>query len=177
MIVKVCNQGNEQNDTFHSVSIIKRSSLSPFNHLTADAAIQTIITNLPDSSDVLNADLLPENASVNASTTPDANGKAYNVSSNFTITPLDKNLQNLLEVYNNQEVILLLNKHNRTFLYGTYTSPLLLTYNELHSNQAQGLKGYTINIRGKCLGISKQFEVLEFDIFNRGLAFDLAGSL
>ena len=177
MIYQLCNIGNEQTDTFYKLSIIKKSSLTTFNHLTADATIQSIITNLAESSDAINTELLPENLALNATTISNDDGKAYDFNSSFTLTPLDKNLQDLLDIYNNEEVILLLKTHSSTFLYGTTTSPLLFTYNELHSNQAQGLKGYTVNLKGKCLGTSKQFEVLEFDIFNRGLAFDLAGSL
>lgn len=177
MIYNLCNQGNEQNDTFHSISVIKKSSLALFNHLTADATIQSIITSLAESSEAIILDLLPENVSLTATTGKDDNGKFYNVNNGFTLTPLDKNLQTLLEQYNNQEVVVLLKKNTSTFLYGTTTSPLLFTYNELHDSTAQGLKGYSISLRGKCLGASKQFEVLEFDIFNRGLAFDLAGSL
>ena len=177
MIYNLCNQGNEQNNTFANLSIIKKSSLAAFNHLASDTTVQTIITNIADSSDVINTDLLPENISVSYTTLVDDNGKSYRLSTSFIITPLDKNLQDLLEQYNNQQVILLLKKHNATFLYGTPTSPLLLTYSEQHSNQAQGLKGYAVRISGECLGASKQFEEIEFDIFNRGLAFELAGSL
>lgn len=177
MIYQLCNIGNEQNDTFHKLSIIKKSSLALFNHLASDATIESIITNLADSSEVLNTDVLPENLSHSATSGSDANGKFYNFNSSFVLTPLNKYLQNLLEGYNNEEVILLLKTHTSTFLYGTTLSPLLFRYNEQHSSEAQGLKGYSISISGKCLGASKQFETLEFNIFNRGLAFNLAGSL
>lgn len=177
MIYQLCNRDHEQNDTFYQVSVIKKSSLADFNHLTSDATIQSIITSLADSSEVIITDLLPENENISCTTRTNDNGKQYAVRAGFTLTPLDKNLQALLEQYNNQEVIVLLKKHNSTFLYGTTLSPLVFTYNELHSNTAQGLKGYSINISGTCLGASKQFEVLEFDIFSRGLAFELAGSL
>jgi hypothetical protein len=177
MIYELCNIGHEQNDTFYRLSIIKKSSLAAFNHLTADATVLQIITDLSASSDAINLDLLPENLSHNASTITNDNGKEYSVSSSFVLTPLDKNLQTLLELYNNEEVVYLLKTHSSTFVYGTTLSPLVFTYNELHSNQAQGLKGYTVNLRGRCLGTSKQFEFTEFDIFDRGLAFELAGSL
>lgn len=177
MIYQLCNQGNEQNDSFYSVSIIKKSSLPRFNHLTSDATIESIFTAIADSSDVIITDLLPENLTLSATTTTSNHDKTYSVNSSFVITPLDKNLQTLLEGYNNEEVVLLLKQHNSTFLYGTYTSPLILTYNELHSTKAEELKGYTVNIAGRCLGTSKQFETLEFNIFSRGLAFELAGSL
>lgn len=177
MIYQLCNIGNEQNATFYRLSVILKSSLSAFNHLTPDTEIKDIITNLSDASNAINADLLPENLSHSASTITNEDGREYSVNSSFVITPLDKNLQDLLEDYNDQEVVLLLKTPNSTFVYGTTLSPLIATYSELHSNQAQGLKGYRINISGRCLGPSKQFEFTEFNIFNRGLAFTLAGSL
>lgn len=177
MIYQLCNQGNEQNDTFYSISIVKKSSLPRFNHLTSDTTIETIFTSIADSSDVIITDLLPENLTLSATTRTSNHDKTYSINSSFVLTPLDKNIQTLLEEYNNEEVVVLLKQHNTTFIYGTYTSPLVLTYNEKHGNKAQDLKGYTVFIKGTCLGASKQFETIEFDIFSRGLAFELAGSL
>lgn len=177
MIYNLCNIGNEQNATFNRASIIKKTSVPAFNHLASDATIQQHITNISVNSDAINLDLLPENLSHNQNTRTSADGTTYNVSARTILTPLDKNLQQLLEGYNNQEVLLLLEKPGVSFLYGTPTSPLIFTYNEQHNNTAQGLKGYGINISGECLGASKQFETIVFDIFDRGLAFQLAGSL
>jgi hypothetical protein len=177
MIHQLCNLNNEQTDTFNRLSVIKKNSLPLFNHLTSDAALQSIIASLADDSDVINTDLLPENISVSHTTRTDGSGKSYRTSISFVLTPLDKNLQDLLSAYNNEEVVVLLKRYKGTFLYGTTLSPLVLTYNELHSSRAANLKGYTVRLQGNTLGSSKQFENFEFDLFNRGLAFELAGSL
>lgn len=177
MINQLCNIGNEQTETFYKLSIIQTKTLTSFNYLTKDATIESIISTLPDVTDVINVDLLPENLSLSYTSRVGDYDQQFNAAASFILTPLDKNLNTLLKSYNNREVILLLYNHKATYLYGTTQTPLVFTYNEQHSSSAQGLKGYAIDIRGEGIGASKQFSEVEFEIFNRGLAFQLQGSL
>lgn len=177
MIYQLCNYNHEQIDTFYKVALIKKSSLSEFTSLSADDAITTIITNLPDTADAIITELLPENLKLSASNRITNEGAAFNISASFVLTPQDRNLQNLLELYNNQEVVMVLDKRLSTHIYGTSLQPLLLQYGELHSSKAQGLKGYTISLQGATNGATKILEGVSLNIFNRGLAFQLAGSL
>lgn len=177
MIYQLCNHNNEQIDTFFKVAVIKKEALSNFTHLDSDETIETIITSLPDSADVFIIDLLPENLRLTSNTKINASGKNYPVKAGFVVTPQDKNLQQLLETYNNQEVVLLLDQHTATYIYGTPLQPLLFKYSELHSSKASGLKGYSIDIDGDSYGAVKLLENIELNIFSRGLAFELAGSL
>ena len=177
MIHQLCNLNNEISAAFNQAVVIKLTSLTSFNHLTDDQSIQDIISNIPESSEAIVFDFLPENKTLNYITRNSAAGRSYRLTSSFVVTPLDKNLQSLLERYNNELVVLLVKKQDSTFLYGTTTSPLLFLYNEKHSNKDATLKGYTVKISGDCLGASKQFENIDLNIFNRGLAFELAGPL
>lgn len=177
MIYEICNQNHEQIETFSKLSFIKKSSLTPFHFLTPDATVQEIVTNLPDSASALIFNLLPENLSVSYNTRVSDNGKQYPFRSRFLLTPQDKNLQGLLEQYNNEEGIVLIEKPDATHIYGTPQTPVVLTYSEAHANTGQGVKGYDVSISGDCLGSSVILENVSINIFTRGLAFELAGSL
>ena len=177
MIYELCNHNHEQIDTFYKAAIIQKSALANFTHLSSITTIQEIITNIPSSSNALIFDLLPESLSLNATSKTAVTGETYKVSSNMVITPQDANLQALLEGYNNQEIVLVLDKQEATFIYGTTHQPLLFLYDEKHSNKAEGLKGYTIKLSGEVYGAPKILESVELNIFDRGLAFELASPL
>lgn len=177
MIYQICNQNHEQIETFSKISFIKKSSLSSFNYLSLDDNVKTIVSNLPDTASAIIFNLLPENISLSYNTKVTESGKEYAFSARFTVTPQDKNLQGLLESYNNEEGIVLVEKPDATHIYGSTLSPVLFTYNELHSNSGSGLKGYGVVISGTCLGSSRILEDVVINIFNRGLAFQLAGTI
>lgn len=178
MIQELCNIGNEHIiDTFYKVSIFEASQLPAFNHLTNDAAVKSILDTIPDNYQVLLTDLLPENISVRNPSKITASGSTNQTTISFVVTPQDKNLQALLETYQNKEVVVLVSKRNTTHLYGTQAQPLLFSYSELNNNTPNGLKGYTINISGEGYGTTKLFENLTFTIYSRGLAFELAQEL
>lgn len=175
MIQELCNIGNEHHiDTFYKIAIIEKSHLPNFSYLTPDATIESYITNLPDTAQVLITDLLPKNISVSNPTKISTSGKLYAPSISFLITPLDKNLQTLLETFNNKEVVVLISKHTTSHLYGTQAQPLLFSYAPSHSNDPSRIKGYKISCKGSCFGADKHFENIEFNIYTRGLAFQLA---
>ncbi len=178
MIYDICNIANEHYlDTYHKVAIIQASQLPYFTHLTPNDTIEDYITNLPDSANVIITDLLPENIKVDGSTKVTASGRLYPVAVNYTQTPQDKALQELLETYNNQLVVVLVSKRAASFLYGTSAQPLLFTYDELNANNHAGIKGYNIKMDGEGYGPSKFFEEITFNIFSRGLAFQLAADI
>ena len=167
--------GNEHIiDTFYKVSIFEASQLPKFNHLTPDETIKTILDTIPDNYQVLLTDLLPENISVRNPSKITASGSSNQSSISFVVTPQDKNLQALLETYQNKEVVVLVLKRNTTHLYGTSDQPLLFKYNELNNPKPSGLKGYTIILNGEGYGSTKIFENFTFGIYERGLAFQLA---
>jgi hypothetical protein len=178
MIQELCNIGNEhQIDTFFKIAIFEVSQLPYFNNLTSDETIENIITNIPDTSQVLIAELLPKNIRVDAGSKITDQGVVYTPNIAFTLTPQDKNLQALLEKYQNKEVITLISKRQTSYLYGTKAQPLLFEYDPIHSNDPSVLKGYAIKMYGEVLGAEKLFENITFNIYSRGLAFTLAQEL
>jgi len=178
MIQEICNIGNEHLiDTFYKVSIFEATQLTKFNHLTADAVIQDILENVANDAQVLLADLLPNSISVSNPVKVKASGTTNNTSISFVLTPQDKNLQTLLNTYQNKEVVILISKRNTTHLYGTTAQPLLFTFSELNNARPDGLKGYSVSISGEGYGDVKLFEDIAFNIYNRGLAFQLAQQL
>jgi len=178
MIQQLCNIGHEHHiDTFFKIAVLETSLLPFFNHLTSDNSIENIITNIPDTSQVFIADLLPKNIRVNTTSRISSEGTLYKTTISFTLTPQDKNLQALLETYQNKEVLALVSKRNTSHLHGTKAQPMLFKYNPLNSNNPSVIKGYTITITGECYGAEKLYEDIVFNIYTRGLAFDLAQDL
>lgn len=177
MIYQICNINNEQVATFYKAAIIKKDDITYFNHLTSDDDIETLITNLPDTITAFITDLLPENIALPVKSQIDGSGIKWRVACNFTVTPQDKNLQSYLDTFNNTEVVLLLYKYGATYIYGNSLTPLLFSYDEQHDNSGDGSKGYVVGLNGDILGSTKILEEVELNIFTRGLAFTLAGSL
>lgn len=175
MIQELCNIGNEHLiDTFYKIAVFEASQLTPFNHLTPYDTIKTILETVPDDFQVLLTDLLPEDITVKNPPSISDNGVINKTSISFTLTPQDKNLQDLLETYINQEVVVLVSKRNTHHLYGTSSQPLLFSYQEINANKPNAIKGYDVNISGESYGTTKLFEDITFNIYNRGLAFTLA---
>lgn len=178
MIQELCNIGNEHLiDTFYKVAILEATQLEMFNHLTPDDTIQSILDTIPDSHQVLITDLLPDSISVSNPAKLSESGVTNTTSISFVVTPQDKNLQTLLNTYQNQEVVALVSKRGTSHLYGTQAQPLLFKFSELNNPKPNGLKGYTISISGTGYGDTKIFEAIEFTIYNKGLAFQLAEPL
>jgi len=178
MIQELCNIGNEHSiDTFYKIAIIEASQLQKFNHLTPYATIESIITNIADSYQVLITDLLPKNIQVANPSKINDSGVTYDVKISFVLTPQDKNLQALLETYINKEVIALVSKRNTSHLFGTTAQPLLFKYSAIHTNDPSTLKGYAVTLEGETNGPEKMFENIAFNIYTRGLAFQLAAEM
>ncbi|SDT15312.1 hypothetical protein SAMN05192545_2887 [Maribacter dokdonensis] len=178
MIQRLCNTGNEHYiDTFTQVAILEASQLPYFSHLSTDDKVEQLITNLPDSAQVLITDLLPNNISVLHTPRFSSAGTLHNTAVSFLITPQDKNLQALLNTYQNKEVVVLVSKHNTSHLYGTAAQPLLFSFSEANSPAPEQQKGYAISINGDGYGTSKLYEEVVFNIYSRGLAFELAQSI
>jgi len=178
MIQELCNSGHENFiDTPFKIAVFEISAFPFFNQLTSDATIESIITNLPNTAQVFYTELLPKNIQVSNPTKINTSGKTYTPHISFTLTPQDKNLQALLETFNNKEVIVLVSKRTTDHLYGTTAQPLLFVYHPLNANDPQSVKGYTVNIDGETFGPEAIFENVVFNIYSRGLAFQLAGDL
>lgn len=180
MIQNLCNVIDELNfDTFYKASIIEASQLPKFNHLTKDGEVLTIINNLPEEFQAMIIQFLPEKFSLDNSTNIVNGSRNYRTRFSLPLVPQDANIQNLLETYNNKEVVVLITRHTHSYLYGTSEQPLLFTYDELHAPGPTGLKGYNLSMGNDSYGAPKYFagQESEFPIINRGLAFQLAGSL
>lgn len=175
MIQEICNIGNEHAiDTFYKIAIMEKSHLPNFSYLTPDETVQDYITNLPDTAQVLITDLLPKNLKNSSRPRISDSGIIYKTNISFLITPLDKNLQTLLETYINKEVVVLISKRTTSHLYGTQQQPLLFSYAPTHSSNPATTKGYTITCSGVCYGPDRHFEDITFNLYSRGLAFQLA---
>ncbi|HEA19966.1 MAG TPA: hypothetical protein ENH87_03510 [Pricia antarctica] len=139
--------------------------------------IEGIISALPDESKAFTAELLYNNVRVSHRSQISAQGRLWSNDIGFTLTPQDANLKNLLDDFNNEEVVVLLSKRGSTHLYGFNIQPLLFTYDELNSPLPTDIKGYSISISGNTYGSAQLYESVELDIYERGLAFELADQL
>jgi len=180
MIHNLCNVIDELNfDTFYKASIVEASQLPKFNHLTKDEEILGIINNLPEEFQAMIIRFLPEKFSLGNKTAIKNGTRIYQTDFSLPLVPQDANIQNLLETYNNKEVVVLITRHTHSYLYGTSEQPLLFTYDEMHAPSPIGLKGYNLSMSNDSYGAPKYFagNETDFPIINRGLAFQLAGSL
>ena len=180
MIQNLCNIVEDVNfDTFYKATIIEASQLPHFNHLTKDNDILGIVNSIPQTFQAFVISFLPEKFSLGNDTTVRNTQKIYESKFSLPLVPQDANIQNLLETYNNKLVVTFITRHTHSSLYGTKAQPMLFTYDEMHSPSPAGLKGYNLNMRGQSYGAPKHFAGKEsdFPIVQRGLAFQLAGSL
>ena len=178
MIQNLCNIGHEHHiDTFYKVAVIEASQLPYFSHLSTAAKVEAIITDLPDSSKAFTAFLLYNNVRVSHRSKISAHGTIFSNDISFTMTPQDANLKALLDSFNNSEVIVLMSKRGSTHLYGFNVQPLLFKYDELNSPLPTDMKGYNISLSGDTYGSAKLYEAVELNIYERGLAFQLADQL
>ncbi|MDO6813809.1 hypothetical protein [Tenacibaculum soleae] len=178
MIQEIKNHIDDHHiDTFYKIAVFEKSYLPNFTHLTPDAVIEDYITNITDSSQVMLLNLLQNNIKVNHSSSAKSPGKLYKTKISFTVTPQDKNVQQLLETYNNKEVVVLVSKRETNHLYGTTAQPLLFSFSELNNAKPNVIKGYSIQLTGTGYGGTKLFEEVTFNVFTRGLALQLAASL
>lgn len=180
MIQNLCNLVDELNfDTFYKATIIEASQLPKFNHLTPKSEVLAIINNLPDSFQAMVIPFLKKRFSL-ADGTKTPNGNiAFSPRISFPIVPQDAAIQALLDTYNNKEVLCFVTRVTHSYLYGTQAQPLLFTYDELHDTAPEGLKGYSLNLQGNSYAGALYFagKEVDFPVINRGLAFELAGSL
>lgn len=180
MIQNLCNIIEESNlDTFYKILIAEASQLPTFSHLTPDEEVLTIINSLPESFQAMVVPFLPEKFSVSNNSRLRNGNKSHETSISLPLVPQDANIQSLLESYNNKLVVAFLTRHTHSHLYGTQAQPLLFKYDELHATSPTGLKGFTLQMAGEGYGAPKFFAGKEsdFPVINRGLAFELAGSL
>lgn len=180
MIQNLCNIIEDSNfDTFFKATIIEASQLPDFNHLSKDSDVLAMINSIPVEFQAMIIKFLPEKFSLGNSTSLQKGNKMYKTQFSLPLVPQDANIQNLLETYNNKEVVAFITRHTHSHLYGTSAQPLLFTYDELHAPNPTGLKGYSLSMSGDSYGAPKYFAGAEseFPVLNRGLAFQLAGSL
>lgn len=180
MIYNLCNLVDETNlDTFYKILIVEVSQLPVFDHLSPKDEVLSIINSLPETFRAMVVPFLREKHSV-ASTSRDNNGNnIWRHSISFPLVPQDEAIQTLLESFNKKEVVAFLVRITHSHLYGTQLQPLLFSYDELHSPNKLGLKGFSISLQGDTYGPPMYFagSEVEFPVIKRGLAFQLAGSL
>jgi len=180
MIQNLCNLVNESNfDTFYKATIIETSQLPEFDDLTPDQDILSILNSLPDSFNAMVIPFLPEKFNLSSNSAPNNDNASFQHALSFPLVPQDAAIKNLLERYNNKLVVAFISKISQSILYGTQAQPLYFKYDELHAASRTGLKGYTLSMQGKTYAAPIYFEGRqeEFPVTNRGLAFQLAGSL
>lgn len=180
MIHSLCNLVDELNfDTFYKATIIEATQLPFFDHLTPSEEILTIINNLSQAEQAMVVPFLPEKLNVSSGSIFNNGNKGYSHNISFPLVPQDAAIQALLENYNNQLVLVFISRLTHSYLYGTQAQPLLFSYNELHAPTKPALKGYTLSQQGRTYGPAVYFagKEAEFPVINRGLAFELAGSL
>lgn len=180
MIQNLCNIIEEENfDTFYKATIIEASQLPKFDHITSNSEILGIINSLPESFQAMVVPFLREKFNINAGTRLNNSNINWEPKISFPLVPQDAAIQNLLNTYNNKEVVLFVSRVTHSYLYGTSAQPLTFTFDELHATNPTGIKGYTLNMQGRSYGPAIYFagRETEFPVVNRGLAFQLAGSL
>jgi len=180
MIQDLCNVIEDINlDTYYKAFIIEASQLPSFNYLTPDAEILGIVNSLPVEFQAMLIRFIPEKFNLASRTAIQNGNKIHKYSVSLPLVPQDENIQNLLETYNNKEVVVFITRHTHSVLYGTQAQPLLFTYDDLNANTLTGIKGYDLAMAGDGYGAAKLFAGSEaaFPVINRGLAFQLAGSL
>ncbi|TXK73938.1 hypothetical protein [Mesonia sp. HuA40] len=180
MVYNFCNQQLDASlDTSKTISIIKKSHLPLFNHLDRKKSILQVLNSLPDTADAIHMPFLIEKNSINAATNVRNQNEAWSLSIQFPFTPQNANVLQVLNTYNNTEVVALIHKTNSAKLYGTSLQPLLFTFEEINSPVPQSLKGFSISITGRTYGSPLYFtnqEITENPIV-QGLAFPLSGPL
>lgn len=180
MIHNLSNIVAENNfDTFYKATIIEASQLPDFNYLSPKDTILTVLNSLPPSAQAMVVPFLLESLSLSSSTQIKNGNKHYSTSLSFPLVPQDAAMQELLESYNNRLVVAFITRHTHSQLYGTQAQPLVFTFDELHAQNPTGLKGYTLRMSGDGYGPPLYFAGSEtdFPIVQRGLAFQLSGSL
>ena len=178
MLHTIINQQNDNNlDTFYKAIIYLAKDFPKFNRFTSNENLSEILSNINNTATVLFLDLLPENITVSNSTVVNNTSKSFTTNIKSTITPQTESIQNALSVFNNKEVFICLQKRETQHLYGSTKEPLLLTFNELHSEQPGKVKGYIININGTTIEKTRFVNITEFNLVSRLLASPLASGL
>jgi len=180
MIQNLCNLVDENNmDTFYKIFIAEASQLPFFNELSDPNDVLTIINNLPETFQAMVIPFMPAKFSLSSGSQTSNGNVSWRHGISFPLVPQDAALQSLLKQYNNKEVVALMVRVSKSHLFGTQAQPLLFSYSDLNDSTKPGLKGYTISLQGETYGEAIYFEgkEAEFPVINRGLAFQLAGSL
>ena len=180
MIYNLCNLVDETNlDLFYKITIIEASQLPTFNHLSNKDDILNIINGIPSTFKAMIIPLLPEKLSLSHSDASRELNNRWSTRINFPVVPQDSAIQDLLNTYNNRDVVAFISRVTHSHLYGTQAQPLRFSFDELHSSTPSGLKGFTINLSGSGYGPAKYYagKAADFEVVTKGLAFTLAGSL
>jgi len=180
MIYNLCNLIDETNlDSFYKILIVEASKLPAFDHLTPKNEVLGIINSLPESFQAMVVPFMRDKHSLSSSPKNNNGNTIWNHGISFPVVPQDEAIQDLLESFQNREVVAFMVRITHSHLYGTQLQPLLFSYDELHSPNKLGLKGFTISLQGETYGAPMYFagSEAEFPVINRGLAFQLAGSL
>lgn len=163
---------------FNQIFIVEATQLPLFSHLSKNEDVLTILNSIPETFQAMHMALKFDH-SVQNPTQLENNSTRNNVAISFPVGPQDQALRNVLDTYQNKEVVALLKKSNMHYLYGSSLHPLTFIYQELHGSNNEDQKGYSITLQGFAPAQPKLFTQAEIDanpIIN-GLAFELAQSL
>jgi len=180
MIYNLCNLVDDSNlDNFYKILICEASQLPSFNDLTPKAEVLGIMNSLPEEFQAMVIPFIREKHSLSSSPNSNNGNINWRHSISFPLVPQDEAIQSLLETFHNKQVVAFLVRVTHSHLYGTQQQPLLFSYSELHAPNKTGLKGFSLSLQGETYGKAFYFagNEAEFPVINRGLAFQLAGSL
>lgn len=180
MIHDLCNIFPETDlDTFHQANIIDKNSLSEIIGLEKREDVLAKLNALQITDNALQIPLIPKRYQVSNSTGLRSNKTIYNTRVSLDVQPMDRNLKELFENWNNKEVLIYLIRRTHAHLYGTTLQPLILTYQEVHSTESEELKGFNLTIQGNNYSAPFYFNANDINEHPmvRGLAFELSGEL
>lgn len=159
--------------------IAEASALPRFDEVTPKEEVLSIINSLTVNSQAMVIPLLPEKYTLNSGAKLINGNSGFGHRISFPVVPPDAAIKSLLETFNNRMVIAFFTRITHSHLYGTSAQPLLFSFSELHAPDKKGLKGFTLDMQGDTYGSALYFAGREetFPVINRGLAFELAGTI
>lgn len=145
-MIVISQTKKEEFGGFQKVEIIRKSDvLNCPAILTNYNAIDFTHKTTSDTSVLINP--VGDTINIKASPKKTDQGTLYNIKCNFEIPYLDIAVDNFLEKYQNQEVILkAITNSNKMMLYGSLENPLEFFYEIIHTKKIETISKYVCSI-------------------------------